>query len=94
MWDFLHGCRTVDTYVPQLCVSFSDRVHVIAFFSSSGERPFKCAICNKAFNQKGALQIHMSGHTGDKPHSCDFCPATFSQKGNLRAHIQVGRLPL
>jgi len=56
---------------------------------SPGERPFRCQICNKAFNQKGALQIHMTGHTGEKPHSCDFCPASFSQKGNLRAHIQV-----
>ena len=55
----------------------------------AGERPFACKICNKSFNQKGALQIHMTRHTGEKPYPCDFCPASFSQKGNLRAHIQV-----
>lgn len=59
----------------------------LLFFS--GERPYKCTLCNRAFNQKGALRIHMSKHTGDKPFICDFCPHTFAQKGNLRAHIKV-----
>jgi len=45
--------------------------------------------CEKAFNQKGALQIHLMKHSGDKPYHCDFCPSAFSQRGNLRAHIQV-----
>lgn len=54
-----------------------------------GEKPYKCHVCEKAFNQKGALQIHLTKHTGDKPYQCGFCPSMFSQKGNLRAHIQV-----
>ena len=54
-----------------------------------GERPYKCNVCDKAFNQKGALQVHMSKHTGDRPFFCDFCPMTFAQRGNLRAHIKV-----
>ena len=59
------------------------------FYISIGERPFKCQQCDRAFNQKGALRIHMSKHTGLKPHPCDFCPMSFAQRGNLRAHIQV-----
>lgn len=59
------------------------------FFFFLGERPFKCTQCDRAFNQKGALRIHMSKHTGVKPHPCDFCPMSFAQRGNLRAHIQV-----
>ena len=57
----------------------------------SGERPFKCTMCSKTFNQKGALQVHMTKHTGERSHMCQFCPATFAQKGNLRAHIHVRR---
>lgn len=53
-----------------------------------GERPFKCDVCNKAFNQKGALLIHTVKHTGERPHICEFCPASFAQKGNLRNHIR------
>ena len=55
----------------------------------AGERPYKCSVCTKAFNQKGALQIHMTKHTGQRSHNCQFCSQTFAQKGNLRAHIQV-----
>ena len=61
----------------------------INYMFVTGERPFKCHICDKAFNQKGSLQIHASKHTGSKPYECEFCPSAFSQKGNLRAHIQV-----
>lgn len=61
----------------------------IIYIVFAGERPYKCTLCNRAFNQKGALRIHMSKHTGDKPFMCDFCPHVFAQKGNLRAHIKV-----
>lgn len=54
----------------------------------SGERPFKCSHCGKAFNQKVVLQTHMARHTGEKPHLCMFCPASFSQRGNLHSHVQ------
>jgi len=60
-----------------------------ACMAGAGERPFKCIMCQKAFNQKGALDIHLMKHSGDRPHQCEFCPSAFSQKGNLRAHIKV-----
>lgn len=52
----------------------------------SGEKPFKCKECDKSFNQKGALNIHMTTHTKERRFSCEKCKVCFSQRGNLRAH--------
>lgn len=47
-----------------------------------------CEICQKAFNQKNALQMHLRKHSGDKQHQCPYCPNAFVQKGNLKTHIK------
>lgn len=36
----------------------------------TGERPYKCNICEKAFNQRSSLKVHMNTHSvlkKDKP---------------------------
>jgi uncharacterized C2H2 Zn-finger protein len=53
-----------------------------------GERPFKCAQCDKAFNQKSALQVHTVKHTGNKPFKCDVCSIRFTQKSNMKHHMK------
>lgn len=32
----------------------------------TGERPYKCNICEKAFNQRSSLKVHMNTHTLSK----------------------------
>ena len=67
-------------------------VHVpftfVYIFFPSGERPFRCELCDKSFNQKNALQIHLKKHSGEKPHKCEYCDNAFTQKGNLKTHIK------
>ncbi|WAR12221.1 ZN236-like protein [Mya arenaria] len=47
----------------------------------TGDRPFKCHVCLKAFNQRGALQLHIIGrHTDRKPHRCQFCGTGFDDE--------------
>lgn len=53
-----------------------------------GERPFPCTLCEKAFNQKSALQVHMKKHTGERPYKCDHCAMGFTQKSNMRLHVK------
>lgn len=55
---------------------------------SAGERPFKCSQCDKAFNQKSALQVHMVKHTGKKPFKCEVCSISFTQKSNMKHHMK------
>ncbi|TGZ81051.1 hypothetical protein EX30DRAFT_306815, partial [Ascodesmis nigricans] len=42
--------------------------------------------CDKTFNQKTHLDIHVRAHTGDKPFQCDKCDQRFTQAGNLKTH--------
>lgn len=61
---------------------------VVCYYYIAGERPFQCKLCEKSFNQKNALQIHLKKHSGEKPHKCTYCETAFTQKGNLKTHIK------
>jgi len=53
----------------------------------SGEKPFKCSMCSKAFNNCGRLKIHMRVHTGKKPYKCSLCSKAFDDYACLKLHI-------
>jgi len=52
----------------------------------SGEKPYKCRECDKAFSVPQNLTSHMRVHTGDKPYKCSLCDKSFRQSSHLQKH--------
>lgn len=55
----------------------------------SGEKPFKCTICEREFRQSSTLTNHVKIHTGEKPFSCNFCSKQFRQLSTLSNHVKI-----
>ncbi|XP_057169965.1 zinc finger protein 595-like isoform X4 [Ursus arctos] len=74
--------------------SESSRIHLHKSICS-GEKPYKCKECVKAFKQKPKLTKHHRIHTGEKPYKCKECGKDFKNKGNLKSHerIHTGEKP-
>ncbi len=39
----------------------------------TGEKPYQCGLCPKAYNRPDKLKIHLRSHTGKKPYKCTSC---------------------
>lgn len=61
---------------------------LILFHNSflSGERPFKCHICSRAFKQSSDLKKHINLHTGANQFKCEECNMEFRRADALRKH--------
>ncbi|CAG5022168.1 unnamed protein product [Parnassius apollo] len=59
----------------------------------TGERPFRCKLCGRAFTTKGNLKTHMGVHRIKPPsqmlHQCPVCHKKFSDPTILHHHIRL-----
>ena len=55
----------------------------------TGERPFQCSYCEKAFVQRNDLISHIRCHTGEKPYICTQCGQSFRKASGLKSHVKM-----
>lgn len=62
-----------------------------SFLNWLAQKPYKCDICGKRWNQKSALKQHMRSHTGEKPFRCtvEGCTKRFSTSSSCKRHAMA-----
>lgn len=56
----------------------------------TGQRPFRCRLCGRAFTTKGNLKTHMGVHRSKPPvHACPVCRKQFSNVVVMQQHARL-----
>ena len=55
----------------------------------TGDKPYECKVCEKAFRAKTHLDDHIRTHTGDYRHKCSICGKGYNRKLFLRRHLRI-----
>ncbi|PIC19680.1 hypothetical protein B9Z55_025144 [Caenorhabditis nigoni] len=58
----------------------------------SGERPYKCSFCPKAFTASSILRTHVRQHSGEKPFKCAHCGKAFASHAAHDSHVRRSHL--
>ncbi|CAD6184315.1 unnamed protein product [Caenorhabditis auriculariae] len=53
----------------------------------TGEKPFECEMCSRAFSDRSTLRRHLLVHSGEKKHTCPICGRGIARKDNVKVHI-------
>ncbi|XP_062977889.1 zinc finger protein ZFP2-like [Elgaria multicarinata webbii] len=55
----------------------------------SGEKMYKCSVCDKSFTRNWSLITHQRYHRGEKPYKCADCSESFCDKSSLIRHQRI-----
>lgn len=53
----------------------------------TGEKPYKCTYCERAYAESGDLTKHLRTHVGENTYMCSECPMAFKYQSELRQHV-------
>ena len=60
----------------------------VKFYFISGETPYNCAVCSKAFRSERNLKTHMLVHNDEKSYNCESCGKMFRSQSGLKQHVK------
>ena len=61
----------------------SVRVHMVVH---TGERLYKCELCDKVYTNSPNLSRHRRVHTGEMPYCCRLCDVRYRDMSSLKLH--------
>jgi len=74
---------------PYCGLSFPVTTLTIHIRRHTGDNPYKCSQCEKAFPRSQDLSLHMRQHTGERPSECKICFKKFISQNKLARHMRL-----
>ncbi|XP_076264872.1 uncharacterized protein LOC143199035 [Rhynchophorus ferrugineus] len=86
------GLKPFDCQYCGKCFLYSRYLHAHKMIMHKEEvncpNTYECVICNKVYQHRNSLKLHMNSHTGNFA-ICDVCGKTLSSKEKLKFHLRI-----